>query len=456
MKRRALVSALCAAMTFASSLFAQDYKFVKFPAGYRPLANNASGQVAGSIQPGGFLWSRIGGFQSLPDLGGGAATTLPTAINDSGIVVGQSNLSSGVAHAFLWTAAGGMQDLGSLAGGNSRATAINASGEVVGISSTPDGSSTEAFFWSQTTGTLPIDFPPNKYAYPVAINSAGVVIECYGSCYEWSQERNVTPLDFSNYGGHETASSINDSSQAVGDVTVNIYHNNGQQGAALWALDGSLQYLGALPGDLYSSALLVNRAGHVAGYSRHEYGTGLLKSFFWTPTAGMIDIGLLPNHTIAPSIPAGLNNRDQVVGENGAAYFWSATLGMVPVVGANNPVFNSLNDAGQFLSYTGVNSGVAIPVMHVTLTASPNPSVAGQKVIFTAKVNAIVGLPPDGEKVTFMNGKTVLGTGVLKSGVARFSTIALKTGTTPVSANYAGDTNYYPNKSAVVEQIVNP
>jgi hypothetical protein len=54
---------------------------------------------------------------------------------------------------------------------------------------------------------------------------------------------------------------------------------------------------------------------------------------------GMIDIGLLPKHPSAPSIPAGLNNRDQIVRENGAAYLWSPTIGIVHIEGADHREF---------------------------------------------------------------------------------------------------------------------
>jgi len=42
-----------------------------------------------------------------------------------------------------------------------------------------------------------------------------------------------------------------------------------------------------------------------------------------------------------------------------------------------------------------------------TLTSSPNPSTYGEPVTFTAVVTPA---PPDGETVSFMKGKTVLGT----------------------------------------------
>jgi len=72
-------------------------------------------------------------FSYIGTLGG--STSYGTGINDSGAVVGYSNLLSGVQHGFLYTN-GNMTDLGALGGvGNtSQANAINNKGVIVGTS----------------------------------------------------------------------------------------------------------------------------------------------------------------------------------------------------------------------------------------------------------------------------------------------------------------------------------
>jgi hypothetical protein len=90
-----------------------------------------------------------------------------------------------------------------------------------------------------------------------------------------------------------------------------------------------------------------------------------------------------------------------------------------------------------------------------TLSSSPNPSTYGEAVTFTAVVTSSVGAPPDGEAVSFMKGKAVLGTGTLSSGSASFTTSALKVGTTSVAAVYAGDSSFASSKSRAVKQVVN-
>ncbi len=96
-------------------------------------AINNSGQVVGGSEITGdiawhaFLYS--GGV--MQDLGG--TTTEARGINDSGQVVGISTYGFMVYHAFLYSG-GVVQDIGTLGGSNSYAYGINGSGQVVGTS----------------------------------------------------------------------------------------------------------------------------------------------------------------------------------------------------------------------------------------------------------------------------------------------------------------------------------
>ena len=89
-----------------------------------------------------------------------------------------------------------------------------------------------------------------------------------------------------------------------------------------------------------------------------------------------------------------------------------------------------------------------------TLTSSPNPSIHKQTVTFTAVVTSSAGTPPDGDTVSFIKGKTVLGTRTLNGGSASFSTSTLPVGTAAVTAVYAGDFNFVASTSNTVEQVV--
>jgi len=88
-----------------------------------------------------------------------------------------------------------------------------------------------------------------------------------------------------------------------------------------------------------------------------------------------------------------------------------------------------------------------------TLTSSPNPSTYGQAVTFIAAVTSKLGAPPDGETVSFMKGKAVLGTGTLSSGSASFTTSTLKAGNA-IKAVYGGDSNFAGSASKWLKQVV--
>ena len=86
-----------------------------------------------------------------------------------------------------------------------------------------------------------------------------------------------------------------------------------------------------------------------------------------------------------------------------------------------------------------------------TLTSSPNPSTYGQAVTFAA---VVAPAPTDGETVSFMKGKTVLGTGSLSGGSASFTTSTLPLGGNAVTAVYGGDTHLASSTSNAVKQVV--
>jgi probable HAF family extracellular repeat protein len=165
---------------------------------------NAAGQVVGFSYLGNFTAAthaflytpatqlQPGTLKDLETLGGSVSSAL--GINDSGQVVGFSNLSDSCGvlpslnscyHAFLYTPAtqsqpATMKDLGTLGGSFSAAAAINDSGQVVSYSVTSNGA-THAFFYSGATmmdlGTLG---GPESRAY--GINAAGQIVgESYTS-----------------------------------------------------------------------------------------------------------------------------------------------------------------------------------------------------------------------------------------------------------------------------------
>jgi hypothetical protein len=91
----------------------------------------------------------------------------------------------------------------------------------------------------------------------------------------------------------------------------------------------------------------------------------------------------------------------------------------------------------------------------VTLTSSPNPSVRGQKVTFTAKVAPLVkGAPTPLGTVAFVEGTTTLGVVNLSKGSATFNTTTLGAGEHPVVARYGGDAHFGSGESEALVQGV--
>jgi Bacterial Ig-like domain (group 3) len=75
-------------------------------------------------------------------------------------------------------------------------------------------------------------------------------------------------------------------------------------------------------------------------------------------------------------------------------------------------------------------------------------------VTFTATITSTPSVP-NGEVVTFYDGKTELGTGTTTNGVATLSTSFAKEKTYTVKASYSGDA-FRKASSGTVKQVVNP
>jgi hypothetical protein len=90
-----------------------------------------------------------------------------------------------------------------------------------------------------------------------------------------------------------------------------------------------------------------------------------------------------------------------------------------------------------------------------TLTASPNPVLAGQTLTLTAAVQGIGNIAPTGT-VNFLNGSALLGTATLNSsGVATLTTTSLAAETYSLTAQYSGDVSFLPSTSSAVSLTVN-
>jgi len=150
----------------------------------------------------------------------------------------------------------------------------------------------------------------------------------------------------------------------------------------------------------------------------------------------------------------GVLSSFDVPGATAGAGFYEGSLaaGINPsglIVGAYSDVAS--------LSHGYLYTPVAAPeTTTTTLAASPNPSVFQQPVTFTSHTTSANGAPPNGESITFLNGTKLLGTDVLSSGEAGYTTTALPVASSAITAQYAGDTNFASSTSTVLNQKVNP
>lgn len=149
-------------------------------------------------------------------------------------------------------------------------------------------------------------------------------------------------------------------------------------------------------------------------------------------------------------------------------YSGSQTLGTVSLSGTQAILAASFATPGSYsitAHYNGDGNNVAstsaalneIVITSTTtmLASSRNPSTAGQSVTFTAMVTSNAGSPPNGESITFYNGSAILGTGMLTSGSASFTTSPLAAGVYSITASYPGDGNFAASTSATLRQVMN-
>ena len=269
-----------------------------------------------------FSWTRSGGMKDLGTLSG-ATVSAATGLNDSGIVVGYSNVKGQPATNFVavqWSSTGAISNLGMLAGGpSSAAFVINSAGEVAGDSFLSNGL-VNATSWSskkiKNLGALPkaiftagLAINDNGYIVGESVFGYGPPFTSHGFRWNGSTMKDLGTLP----GGVTSMANAIDSSgvivgQSDGTSTGGNWH------AVLWNSWGKIRDLGALPGGTYSVAFGVNDSEVVVGYG--NLFDNAPHAFVWTATGGMQDLNtLIPANSGWVLINANaINNLGQITG----------------------------------------------------------------------------------------------------------------------------------------------
>jgi hypothetical protein len=130
----------------------------------------------------------------------------------------------------------------------------------------------------------------------------------------------------------------------------------------------------------------------------------------------------------------------------------SAALAVTSLTaGAHSVTAVYSGDSNYAISTSGaMTQTISRTASNVSLTSTPNPSLALHVFLLTANVSPGTATGT----VQFLDGTTVLGTAFLSGGSASISPSTLPVGTHSITAVYTGDFNYAPGTSAALTQTV--
>jgi autotransporter-associated beta strand protein/probable HAF family extracellular repeat protein len=304
----------------------------------------------------------------------GGTDSRATAVNSAGQVVGYSDVTgNGSYQAFSYTTGGGMVNLGTPGGAYSRATDINASGQIVGWGSTAGEGGNEGFIFSG--GTLTVLAGTNNAN---AINDSGQIAGVAGNTAFLHSGGSLTllpkhaPQDSTNGTGINNAGTVVGGGQYYDPPGVFSPYS-----ATQFAVIGGSIYHYRPTGDNNAfDVLKVNDAGRIAG-TNAQVGYGAVYAAV-IGTANASDGGALSylfNSYVGGSTANDINNGNLVVGSKGnndeyytpTAYIHDANFGSVRVLSADADItaagFTQLNeatgisDAGHIVGYGKISSG---------------------------------------------------------------------------------------------------
>jgi len=261
------------------------------------------------------------------------------------------------------------------------------------------------------------------------------------------------------------------SGQYGGAATGSVVFSSGSQTLGTASLSGNVASLTTSfsAAGTYSISAKYNGDGNNSGST-----SSTLSEVVKTATATTLVSSLNPSvvgqavtFTATVSSSAGAPpNGETITFKNGSAVLGTATLsgGMASLTTSSLPagIFTiTANYPGDSNFAASTSPGLRQVVNSTTksatatsLVSSLNPSVYGQKVVFTATVTTLGSVTPTG-KVSFKwNGYTLGSAALNASGVATLTKSNLNADTYPLTAVYPGDASNLGSTSAVVSQVV--
>jgi probable HAF family extracellular repeat protein len=316
----ALWGALGSLLPFAGAT-AQTYSVIDFPGSYamEPIAISASGLTAGMDFDLAFL-SNGATVTDIDPLRNTDNRGVGYALNAAGQVTGISyGIVNNGTHAFLYSSASRTEtDLGTLPGGDSTyPSRINASGQITGYATVSGSSGSHAFLYDNGKLTDLGTLPGGTMSAGSAINDSGEVAgqadTAHGDLHAViTHGTSLTDIGTLAGGTTQTgytssANAINNAGQVAGTSSVLPSGSH----AFLYS-GGTLTDLGTL-GGANTTGTLINEAGQVAGTS--DVLPGGQHAFLYSGGT-LTDLGTLGG---ASSIATDLNSSGQVVGSSDTA-----------------------------------------------------------------------------------------------------------------------------------------
>ena len=266
-------------------------------------------------------------------------------------------------HAFIWSSDAGMSDIGSLGGPTTIARAINDSGQVVGISDLADNMGSHAFIWTEANGMVDLGTAGGSYSIAFDVNSSGAVTGTTSLAsgiqvgFYWSESTGMVALPQSGPNQSEGLG-INDSNQITGEGYAGLFSDK----AFIWDFNaGITRALGNLTGAIWNSGIAINSLGRItgpAGFPNDTYHV-----FLWRREDGMHDLGTPPG--VTRPFPTSINDQNEIVGFSNespvVAFYFRRSIGfrILSTLAGGSTVGQKINNLGNIAGFSLLPTTVA-------------------------------------------------------------------------------------------------